>query len=282
MNKDQVQKYLARIEWKGKWPEHTLNSLKRLMKAQLTHIPYENIDVYDLEQVPDLKETVLFHKIIENHRGGYCFEVNGLFYQLLISLGYPVYPVGIRVMWNKTVFQPALHMGMVVQLNQQKYLCDVGYGGPGPKEPLPLKEQEICTGDKRFQVSRKPNSNTLCRHNQPFPEAGLYRDDGADYLICVMTEDKWRPVMQFTDTPFCETDYETMNFYCAKSPELKFGRVRIINLSTENGSVSMLNHELTIKNNGQTEVYHYDTAESISRILWGKFGILFPADKLKI
>lgn len=281
MDSEQAGRYLSRIGWKGQLPEINLSSLKKLMKAQLTHIPYENIDVYDLEQVPELEETAMYQKIVENCRGGYCFEVNGLFYHLLVLLGYPVYPVGVRVMWNKTVFQPVLHMGMIVSLNQEKYYCDVGYGGPGPKEPMLLKEGELVQQGNKMKVMQQKNSSALCRKNYPAETTDEFLRAPADYLVCGWHDGKWKPVLQFTDTPYCEKDFETLNFFCAKSMEVKFGKVRILTISTEAGNVSMLNETFTIRENGKTETYTCTSAAEAAYVMKEHFGICIDSKQLK-
>ena len=127
MNQEKAKAYLERIGYKGQVQkdEKTLN---RLIRSHLERVPFENLDVCDLGKIPSLEEEALFEKIVARRRGGYCFELNTLLQALLQALGYTVYPVAVRVLWNREFFPPVSHMALVVPFADRKYLCDVGYG----------------------------------------------------------------------------------------------------------------------------------------------------------
>ena len=90
MNREEmIEAYLERLELTGIDRRPTRQNLQALQQAHLYHIPYENLDV--MRGVPlSLEIDDLFRKIVLNHRGGYCFELNGLFSWLLGELGYEV------------------------------------------------------------------------------------------------------------------------------------------------------------------------------------------------
>ena len=77
--------YLKRIGYSG-GTEPTLDNLHALIRAHQTAVPFENLDC--VSRTPILLEVErLFDKIVLRRRGGYCFELNGLFMALLRDLG---------------------------------------------------------------------------------------------------------------------------------------------------------------------------------------------------
>ena len=64
-------------------------SLRRLQMAHLLHVPFENLDIA-LGRPIRLGLTTLYDKIVTHRRGGFCYELNGLFAWLLDDLGFEV------------------------------------------------------------------------------------------------------------------------------------------------------------------------------------------------
>lgn len=91
--------YLERIGYKDA-PEVSLVCLKKLVLGQLHNIPFEDLDVFHGHKEPSLDTDALFEKIVVNKRGGYCFELNGLFARLLTTLGFACRSHMARVVWN--------------------------------------------------------------------------------------------------------------------------------------------------------------------------------------
>ena len=66
-------------------------------------------------------------KIVDRKRGGFCYELNGLFAALLRTLGYRVELLQARVYGNGAYGPPFDHMAVRVLLDRP-YLVDVGFG----------------------------------------------------------------------------------------------------------------------------------------------------------
>jgi len=129
LTKEQVQAYLDRICFTG---EHTCSkeNLDRLIYLHQCHIPFEHLDVR-YEQLPlALDGEGLYSKIITRQRGGFCFELNGMFVLLLRALGYDAYSCMCRVSANSTELRALAHRATIVRLDGNTYVCDVGLGGP--------------------------------------------------------------------------------------------------------------------------------------------------------
>src|SRR5690554_5564842 len=90
------QKYLNRFNTSS-FKEVSLENLGNLQNLHLQHIPFENLDV--IRRIPIyLNLTTIYNKIVKNNRGGYCYELNGLFHALLVELGYDAHLVSATVL----------------------------------------------------------------------------------------------------------------------------------------------------------------------------------------
>lgn len=132
MTEKEVEVYLERIDCNDV-KEITLKNLARLVRGHLEHIPFEDLDVFDKGETPSLNEKALFQKIVENKRGGYCFELNTLFGKLLETMGFCVYSVAARVLWNKESLPPLSHIGLIVCLEGKNISVMWGMEVPAPK-----------------------------------------------------------------------------------------------------------------------------------------------------
>lgn len=143
---DAVDRYLARI---GLDPDDvrsagcTLDTLSRVQAAHVEAVPFENLAVVGDpfggstgEGVP-LAIAHLFEKIVERERGGYCFEINGLYVALLDALGFEARRAGAMVLNDDgEATTPANHHTVIVSLDRE-YLADPGLGKPQMSRPVP-------------------------------------------------------------------------------------------------------------------------------------------------
>ena len=102
-------------------------------------IPFENLDIIPGGRLISLEIPDLYRKIVRQKRGGYCFELNSLFFSLLTALGYQAYPVLCKVLEGSDPYYPALHRATVVRIGDSSYYCDVGFGGPVPGGALEIQ-----------------------------------------------------------------------------------------------------------------------------------------------
>jgi N-hydroxyarylamine O-acetyltransferase len=108
--------------------EPTLEALRELVTAHLTHVPFENISkLYNLKHhgLAGLPSLQLYLDGIERyHFGGTCYANNYHFYSLLASLGYDV------KLCAADMTNPDVHIVVMVNIDGREYLVDGGYGGP--------------------------------------------------------------------------------------------------------------------------------------------------------
>jgi N-hydroxyarylamine O-acetyltransferase len=120
-------------------------TLRDVLSAHVRHVPFENLAIVGDphgERVGEgvtLQLSELYEKIVEAERGGFCFEVNGLFNWLLAALGFEADRCAARVGGDEETLgqPPANHHTNVVHLDR-RYVVDAGTGGPQPREPVPL------------------------------------------------------------------------------------------------------------------------------------------------
>lgn len=128
--------YFERIRFTGD-VKPDLATLQALHRAHQYSVPFENLDV-QLRRPVGLDRRAGFEKIVRARRGGWCYEMNGLFEWALGEIGFDVMRMCAGVM-RETEGEQQLgnHVCLLVQLDQP-YIADVGFGG-SLSEPLPLR-----------------------------------------------------------------------------------------------------------------------------------------------
>ncbi len=129
-----LKAYLERLEYRGELAP-TLETLKRLHFAHATHIPFENLEIL-LGRPIKLDRESLWTKMVTGRRGGYCFEQNALFATVLEELGFRVTRLAARVRLGVKEIRPRSHMLLAVEIEGNRWLADVGFGGEGLLHPL--------------------------------------------------------------------------------------------------------------------------------------------------
>src|SRR5262245_26549659 len=133
------QSYLRRIFYHSGL-EPTPETLRKIHLSHMLRVPFENLDIH-LNRLIELNVDSFFQKIVQNNRGGFCYELNGLFAELLKSLGYSVTLLSARVTRADGSFGPDFdHMTLLVELDQ-RWIADVGFGDSF-LEPLLLDTTE--------------------------------------------------------------------------------------------------------------------------------------------
>lgn len=239
-----VQAYLKRIGL-AEAENPSYNALRRLITAHVCSVPFENLTVCREKKVPDLTVEGLYRKIVTLRRGGWCFELNGLFYALLQALGYAVRPISARVMLrHPDEAGPVDHRAAAVTLDGRDYLADVGFGATLSFYPVP------------FDGEKTPDGLWLEREGQWLR---LYRQE----------EGEKRLLLLLCDCP-CETvDFIPANHYMATVEGGHFREKIIANLRTAAGRKALAGNVYTETGCEPAEL----TEEEIPRILKEKFGI---------
>jgi N-hydroxyarylamine O-acetyltransferase len=218
-------KYLNRIKYSGEL-KPDLSLLKKLQKHHLLNIPFENLDIH--YQTPiELNIDRIYEKIVQNNRGGFCYELNGLFYELLLSLGFNAKQVSARVYEKENEYSPEFdHLSIVVKIENTEYLTDVGFG-EFIFEPLELHFDKIQKDSRGSYV--------------------IDKYDGVYLRVSKIKDGKSIPEFIFKNAERELAEYAEMCKYHQSNPNSHFMKKRLISLPTENGRITISGNTLKIK-----------------------------------
>ncbi len=164
-----VEPYLARVGYDGPLTP-SVETLRALHRAHLLSISYENLDIH-LGRRMELDPARIYAKLVERKRGGWCFEMNGLFAWVLRELGFEVTMVSGTVGGARHgQSRPGNHLVLVASLDRP-WLVDVGFGD-GFLEPLPLEPGAYTGHGFDFRLQR--DGSWWVFHNHRFGAAPSY------------------------------------------------------------------------------------------------------------
>lgn len=246
-----TEEYLHRINYSGNI-EPNLNTLRKLQKAHLLHVPFENLDIH--HNIPiNLSIERIFDKVVNQNRGGFCYELNGLFYELLVALGFDAIRVSARVYdQNKGYGKEFDHFAIIVTIDNTSYLTDVGFG-EFTFEPLRI---ELGT------IQNDERGNYLIDNY----ENGYFR-------VNKVENNRLTPEYIFSETARIFADFEEMCTYHQTSPESHFTHKRLITRPTENGRITISGNTLKIKEFQSVEEFVLKNETAFEKELWNKFKI---------
>ncbi|TFB10035.1 arylamine N-acetyltransferase, partial [Candidatus Marinimicrobia bacterium MT.SAG.4] len=99
-----IEAYLERIGYRGSRTP-SVQTLRDMQLVHLLTVPFENLSIHAGEPIV-LEDDALFEKIVARRRGGFCYELNGLFAALLRALGFNVSMLSARVANGNGDFTP--------------------------------------------------------------------------------------------------------------------------------------------------------------------------------
>lgn len=248
MNKNE---YLRRIGMEEKDIEPTLENLKKLQKKHLLNVPFENLDI-DWKRPILLDENNFYQKIVNEKRGGFCYELNGLFNELLKAIGYKTKIISARVSDGKDFGAEYDHLAILTEIDGKEYLSDVGFGD-FTAEPLKFvldEEQTDATGI--FKI----------------------RKHGEDYFEVVKKDgDEWKSEHIFKDLARDLSEFAGMCEFHQTSPESHFTRGKVCSIMTENGRKTLTDKKFIATVNGEKRATEINSEDEFFEILDREFKI---------
>jgi N-hydroxyarylamine O-acetyltransferase len=247
-----VEAYLRRIEYDGP-REPSAACLRALHRQHLLTVPFENLDI-PLKIPIRLELPLIFDKIVMRRRGGFCYELNGLFCELLTAMGFQVQMLSARVRRDDGSFGPEFdHMLLKVEL-EEPWLADVGFG-ESFVNPIAFRAAGADeVNGHRYSVSPSGDEWQLLREDEK----------GEVPLYC------------FRDVPRRLSDYAAMCHFHQTSPESGFTQRWICSKATADGRVTLTNMRLIVTRGGTREETVLATETEVRRCLCDQFGIEFP------
>lgn len=246
--------YLDRVGWRGDLrADHA--TLAGLLRAHMRHIPFENIDVLlgrdvrlDLDAVAD--------KLVTQRRGGYCFEHGTLFAAVLERIGFaPQRHTARVVVVAARTEAPRTHMFLTIALAEGRFVVDPGFGSLAPRVPLPLVDgARVSIGDETHWMARDGDLWVL-------------RTQAPDRIV-----DCWVSEVGADN----RVDFEVGNHYTSTYPESAFVNRLMLRALTDDGRVSVMNRDVTIRSRGEARSLRLADRRALRALLAEDFGFDLP------
>ena len=207
--------------------------MRLIHSAHIEHVPFENLDIH-LGTPIILDEERIFEKIVSRERGGFCYELNGLFAVLLGALGYKVIRLSARVFDNGEPGPEFDHLVLLVDLVEETsrfHLVDVGFGDA-------------------FRVPLKLESD--CEQPQPMGKYRL-RKTGGEWIYSKFDprEEIWKPQYRFTLQPRSLSDFHAMCLHHQSSSDTHFTQKRLATIGIPDGRITLSDNRLIRTINGE-------------------------------
>jgi len=249
--------YFQRIGYRGRFTP-SLALLSALTEAHTRSIPFENLNVL-LDRPIVLNPEALFQKLVLERRGGYCFEQNGLFLEVLRELGFQVAPISARVRYQRPrdFTPPRTHVFLRVELDGESWLTDVGVGGLSLTSPLRLvTDIEQTTLHEPRRIVR----------------------EGARLFHQVRFGAAWEDVCEFTLEEMPLIDRELANWYTSAHPASHFkNRLIVARAAPEGQRLTLLNDEFTLRDRyGIPTTRRITSVPELLDVLRKQFDLSFP------
>ncbi len=251
-----LERYFDRIGYHG-LREPTVQVLHALTRAHAQAIPFENAEAF-LGHPVRLEPESVFQKLVVGGRGGYCFEQNGLFMQMLDRLGFAVRPLRAAVRLgasDRSVSVKHTHLLLEVRIDGEPWLTDVGVGVTSLTGALRLvADVEQATPHDRRRLER---SNDRWYHQ-------------------IRQRDTWVDVYEFDGSLMPFPDRVVANWYTSTCPDSKFRRnLFAARALPDGGRVSLHNRELTLQQaGGATDTRIHLHPDQVPGALREHFGIV--------
>jgi N-hydroxyarylamine O-acetyltransferase len=212
-------------------------------------VPFENLDIH-LGRRNVLDPAANVAKIVDRRRGGWCYELNGSFAELLQALGFGVTLLGAAVYGERGLTDDLAHLALRVDLDGA-WLVDVGFGDSftTPVElDAPLEQQ-------------RDGSRYRCVAD-------------ADHLVL---ERDGEPSYRFSLQPRSIDDFAAMSEYQQTSPQSVFTTRRMCSLATETGRITLTDLRLVETRDGRREERDLAGEGEWRSILAERFGVVLDA-----
>lgn len=248
--------YFQRIGYSGERTP-TLETLRMIQRLHVATIPFENLN-------PLLEIPVVFgidalqQKMVHGGRGGYCFEQNRLLSFVLQALGFQVRGMAARVMWNipESEVKAISHQVLKVEVGDESYIVDVGFGGLSPTGPLLLELNTVQTTP-----------------HEPFRLVEL----GDELAVQAYVKAEWKSLYRFTLREFLLPDYEVFSWFLCTNPGSYFLRNLAVARSIPDRRYGLRNTLLTTHYlGGESEQRELTSVAEFRTVLEGIFQLTLP------
>ena len=249
--------YLERIGLHS-LPAATPKGLAQLVRAQRYSLAFENLDV--LANVPvRLDLAAIADKVLQQGRGGYCFELNGLLAGALDAAGFSFRTALARVIYRRAEPGPLSHVTLRVDCDGEQWLVDAGFGGPGLIEPVLFRTgREFVQNGASFRL--------------------LAEDDG-DIQLQRRIAGTWTGLYLLSTRAVLPVDLEAANHFVSTWERSPFRSRLMCALPTPHGLMAVEGTDVVLLNPQLMPVKSdpLDSAEALQSVMLESFGVRVQA-----
>lgn len=240
-----------------------MTELNHTIKEFLTNYTFNNIEILlNPGKLLKLDEESLEEKLIHQKRGGYCFENNQYFFNLLRSKGYNVSRTLGRVLYGQdTAHTAKSHQVTLLKNEDQLYLVDVGFGPYAPGCLVPLDGKEV----KSFNGSLYRINKTSSTH----------------YTLEEFKKESYFSLYRFNLSDYFDIDFEVSNYYTNTHPESKFTTSFMLSQHENEGSKFIRNltlSEITGERRIETQI---ESEDELYKIIDTQFSVSYTKNECK-
>lgn len=257
LDDNNIQYYLSCVSVIN--PEASIRFINELQQAHLGTFPFSNLGVLLQEDLP-LESQVLFDRVITNKRGGYCFEQNKIFFEILKYYEFQCDIVLGKVLHNREIDVPRTHRITKAIIADKTYIIDVGFGPLCPRTPLLLNTEEP-----------QNQGDTVYRILQPTPGC---------YLLQKYEVDGWFTLYSFDNGTYSEADCLCGHHYSSTHPDATFVNNLLVSRKFYDDVRFLRNGEFHRIQGGTAEITRVSSTDNLGVILMQEFGLSLTTDQL--
>ncbi|MFC3099757.1 arylamine N-acetyltransferase family protein [Altererythrobacter lauratis] len=266
--------YLARLGLPSA-PPATPQGLAQVQAAHRQAITFENIDVLR-GHTPAIGSDAVFAKLVEHGRGGYCFEQNRLYADMLAAMGIATRPLLARprLAMPADFIGPRTHVLLLAEVEGQQWLADAGFGGSFVP-PLPLVDGASAqTGDgarHRLRRAGEPHGEWLLERAGPRTTTDGRAQETAE----------WQAQYSFDLAPVMPMDLEQANHWTATWPASRFRAGLVVSRVLPAGFAALTGCSLSIGGPDGAERRELADAAEVQSALAMHFGLNLPLGEVE-
>ena len=233
----------------------SLAFLREIIARHLSKFPFSSVGVWLGHDLPLDPESIA-RRVVEQGRGGYCFELNGLLYAVLEALGFSPRLCMARVMLDKSEPTGLTHRLTLVDLDGERYLVDGGFGPWGPRQPIGLSQAAVHEPGRAFRVAE--------------PQAG-------EFHLQIAASEGFKSLYRFELARYNQADCELGHFYSHRHPRAPFVNNLVASRILHDQIRSLRNRDYWIIDQRGRYQRPVSDAQMLRSLLGDEFGIAISA-----
>ncbi len=235
----------------------SLTSLVQIARRHVGRFAFASLGPRLGDDLP-LEPAALYERIVRRRRGGYCFEHNGLLYEVLLELGFEVRFHLARVIYNQDIHPGLTHRTSIVTIEGADHLVDVGFGSMGPWGVVPMSGEWVEHGHRSFRVAE--------------------REDGQFHLQTLKDGSAFS-LYRFELVRYGQADCELGHFYSHRHPQAAFVNHLVASRILESEIRSLRNRDYRVIRGNEETVTLIENRDQLLDTLQGEFGLEVSAQE---